>query len=39
MEDHEVATLFETLFDVKVAVYEIHDELLGGSDAEEEEDA
>jgi hypothetical protein len=37
VDDEAVATLFETLFDIKVAVYEIRDELLGGSDEEEEE--
>ena len=38
VEDDALATLFETLFDIKVAVYEIRDELLG-DESEEEEDA
>jgi len=38
VEDDALVTLFETLFDIKVAVYEIRDELLG-DDGEEEEDA
>jgi hypothetical protein len=39
VDDEAPATLFETLFDIKVAVYEVRDELLGGDDEEEEEDA
>ena len=39
VDDDAVAVLFETLFDIKIAVYDIRDELLGGSDEEEEDDA
>jgi hypothetical protein len=38
VDDDAVATLFDTLFGIKVAVYEIRDELLGEGDEEEEED-
>ena len=38
MEDEEATQLMlEALFDIKVAVYEIHRVLLGGEDDEEEE--
>ena len=40
MEDDAEATqlVLETLFDVRAAVYEIHDYLLGDDDGEEEEE-
>jgi len=38
VDDDTLATLFETLFDIRVIVYEIRDELLGG-EGEEEADA
>ena len=38
VDDEATALVLETLFDIKVVVHELRDELLGGDD-EEEEDA
>jgi hypothetical protein len=40
VEDAEATQLIhEALFDVRTAVYEIHDAILGGDDETQEEDA
>jgi hypothetical protein len=39
MEESDTQLLFETLFDIKAAVYKIHDAIFEpGDDEEEEED-
>jgi hypothetical protein len=39
MDDEATTLVLETLFDIKIVVHEIRDELLGEDDEEEEEDA